>query len=70
MFRYSVVLGCMIPAMALAYFLGNGFFWAQGVCKAYGDARMDVTAQLHGINIVVFYAYSLLVMKPVYQVGE
>ena len=64
---YSVALGTVIPSLSLAYFLGNGFFWGQGLHMTYKQNRVDVTAQIHGINIVLLYAYALLVMKPVYQ---
>ena len=37
----------------------------------YKENRIDVTSQIHGVNIVLLYAYALLIMKPVYdQTGD
>ena len=33
----------------------------------FAERRVDVTSQIHGVNIVLLYAYALLVMKPVYD---
>ena len=63
----SVALDGVIPAMGLAYLLGNGFFWAQGLRMKFAERRIDVTSQIHGVNIVLLYAFALLVMKPVYD---
>jgi len=63
----DVALDCVIPAMGLAYLLGNGFFWGQGLRMKIAEGRNDVTSQIHGISIVLLYAYALLVMKPVYD---
>ncbi len=63
----DIVLRKVIPGCGLAYFSGNFFFWIQAVLMSKHEKRIDVTAQINGINTILFYAYLLLVMKPEYD---
>ena len=61
------VLSKVMPPMALSYLLGNLLFGLQGLFLMQKENRFDVTAQISGVSIVMFYAFALQVMQPAYD---
>lgn len=57
----------IIPSAAATTMLGNIFFGMQSIFLARKERRIDVTAQPHGINTVLIFAFMMLVMAPEYQ---
>ncbi len=57
----------LIPSIAWTLFVGHLFFSIQGIRMSRRESRIDVTAQPHGINTVLLFAYMLLVMAPEYE---
>eukprot|EP00939_MAST-03C_sp_MAST-3C-sp1_P000039 g39.t1 len=63
----EMVLKDIMPPVALSYLLGNTMFGLQGLWLMQKERRFDVTAQINGVSIVMFYAFALTVMQPAYQ---
>ena len=66
-FQHQQVLSKVMPPMALSYLLGNVLFGLQGLFLMQKENRFDVTAQISGVSIVMFYAFALQVMQPAYD---
>lgn len=63
----ALVLGKILPATALAVFVGNLFFFFLARKLAAKENRDDVTALPYGINPITLVAFFYLVIVPVYS---
>ncbi|HEY0760482.1 MAG TPA: hypothetical protein VGD59_14620 [Acidisarcina sp.] len=66
-FPPSLVVGRLLPGVALSIFGGNLFYAWQAQRLAKRTGRSDVTAIPFGVNTPTIFAYIFLIMLPVYQ---
>lgn len=62
-----IILGRIIPGLAVALLLGLSFYAWQAQVLARREARDDVTALPYGISTPVLFVTLFLVMKPVHD---
>ncbi|GBG28374.1 RCC1 and BTB domain-containing protein 1 [Hondaea fermentalgiana] len=63
----SLVVGKIVPGATLTVFLSNIVFGAWADLKARRAEGEDFTALPHGINTVLFFAFTMLIMAPVFE---
>jgi AGZA family xanthine/uracil permease-like MFS transporter len=66
-FPAELVVGRILPGVALSIFAGNVFYSWQAHQLAKRTGRVDVTAIPFGVNTPTIFAYIFLIMAPVYQ---
>jgi AGZA family xanthine/uracil permease-like MFS transporter len=66
-FPVELVVGRILPGVALSIFAGNCFYSWQAHRLAQRTGRNDVTAIPFGVNTPTIFAYIFLIMLPVYQ---
>ncbi len=66
-FPAELVVGRILPGVAISIFAGNCFYSWQAHRLAKRTRRTDVTAIPFGINTPTIFAYISLIMLPVYQ---
>lgn len=67
----SVVIGKMVPAIGVANFLGNLWYFYEARELAHKEKRQDITAQPYGIGASQMAGWLYLIMGPVYwQTGD
>lgn len=62
----SIVIGQIVPAIGVATFLGNLWYFYEAKCLAQKEQRHDVTAQPFGIGASQLTGWLYLIMGPVY----
>jgi AGZA family xanthine/uracil permease-like MFS transporter len=66
-FPVEMVVGRILPGVALSIFAGNCFYSWQAHRLALQSGRNDITAIPFGVNTPTIFAYIFLIMLPVYQ---
>jgi AGZA family xanthine/uracil permease-like MFS transporter len=69
-FPDALVFGRILPGVAVSLLVGNLYYGWQARQLAARTGRTDVTALPFGINTPSVFAYVLLVMLPVWLMGE
>ena len=62
----AIVMGKILPAIGIATFLGNMWYFYEAWSLAKKEKRSDVTAQPFGIGGAVVISWLFLIMGPVY----
>ena len=66
-FTPDILAEKVIPGATFIYFLGNSIFGWWGQHQSRKTGRAATTALPHGINVVIFFAFTLNIMGPVYN---
>lgn len=62
----SIVIGQIVPAIGVAMFLGNLWYFYEARCLAVKERRHDVTSQPFGVGASQLTGWLYLIMGPVY----
>ena len=69
-FSDGLLLGSVLPGVAVSLLVGNLFYAWQGANLARRDGHSDVTALPYGINTISLFAFVFLVMLPAKLVAQ